>query len=679
MEDLKILIVEDLATDAEIAIRELRKQNLSFRAVVVDNETDFRKALLDFEPDAIISDYAMPSFDGMRALDIARSQPQDQPFIILTGSMNEETAVACMKAGANDYVIKEKIRRLPFAVQEALDKHRIRMEKERAEVKVERSLERLRSLRRIETAIASTLELDEVLQIIMAEINQIIKSDALSIQILKGNRLEIIACRGFPDDKKLQGITFPLSSKFPNTQILASRKPAAFADIQVEYPHFVEQEDAYLTHDIRSWMGVPLIAKENLIGMISFDRRELNPFSEEDLEIAATFSNQAAIAIHHAWLFSRAERRLKNLQALHNIDMAITGSIDVHQVLNVILNQISQQLEVDATNILLHNPHLNTLDYAANQGFRTSALQHTKLKLGQGQAGLAVLERRPVHIFELHSEDTGFLLSPELKKEGFISYIAVPLIAKGEIQGAIEIFHRKKLDPDQEWFNLLNTLSTQAAIAIDNANLFKDLQRSNLEIALAYESTLEGWASALELKDAETEGHSKRVLDLTMKLAERMNITDENLANVRRGALLHDIGKMGIPDSILQKKGPLDEEEWAVMKNHPAYAYKMLSDIQYLKDALDIPYCHHEKWDGSGYPRGLKGTQIPLAARIFAVVDVWDALSSDRPYRPAWPPDKTLQHIREQSGRHFDPQVVEDFFRLLESDDSRVHRLVENR
>ena len=670
MEELKILIAEDLAADAEIAEREMRKQNLSFRTVVVDNEADFRQALLEFQPDVVISDYAMPTFDGMQALEITRSQTQDRPFIILTGSMNEETAVSCMKAGADDYVIKEKIRRLPFAVQEALDKHRVRREKEKAEVRVERSLERLRSLRRIETAIASTLELDEVLQIILTEISQIIYSDALTIQILHGDELEIIASRGFQDNEKLLGVTFPLSPKFPNTDIIHSRKPAAFEDIQDVYPHFFDEKDKYLTHGIRSWMGVPLIAKEDIIGMISFDRRDLNPFSEEEIEIAATFSNQAAIAIHHAQLFSRAERRLKNLQALHNIDMAITGSIDVNLVLNVILNQITQQLEVDAANVLLLNPHINTLEYAANQGFRTSALKHTKLKLGEGQAGLAALEQRPVHIFDLKSTDTGLLLSPKLKKEDFISYVAVPLIAKGEIQGAIEIFHRKKLDPDHEWFNLLKTLSTQAAIAIDNANLFEELQRSNLEISLAYESTLEGWASALELKDAETEGHSKRVLDLTMKLAKRMDISGEHLADVSRGALLHDIGKMGIPDSILQKAGPLNENEWELMKKHPTYAYSMLSDIQYLKNALDIPYSHHEKWDGSGYPRGLEGSQIPLAARIFAVVDVWDALTSDRPYRPAWTPEKALRYIQEQAGKHFDPQVVVEFLSLLDSADS---------
>ena len=148
-------------------------------------------------------------------------------------------------------------------------------------------------------------------------------------------------------------------------------------------------------------------------------------------------------------------------------------------------------------------------------------------------------------------------------------------------------------------------------------------------------------------------------------LARALGVEEETLIHVRRGALLHDIGKMGVPDATLLKPGPLTEEEWGFMRKHPTYAYEMLSPIAYLKPALDIPYCHHEKWDGTGYPRGLKGEEIPLSARAFAIVDVWDALRSDRPYRPGWPEEKVLEHLREQKGKHFDPRVLEAFFQLL--------------
>lgn len=192
-------------------------------------------------------------------------------------------------------------------------------------------------------------------------------------------------------------------------------------------------------------------------------------------------------------------------------------------------------------------------------------------------------------------------------------------------------------------------------------------QRAALELAEAYEATLEGWARALDLRDRETEGHSRRVTDMTLRLAQRMGVSEAGRVHVRRGCLLHDIGKMGVPDSILLKPSPLTPDEWEIMRRHPTYAYEWLAPIAYLQPALEIPYCHHEKWDGSGYPRGLKGEEIPLSARLFAVIDIWDALRSDRPYRRAWPAEVALQHIVSLAGTHLDPAVVREFVELLKS------------
>jgi putative two-component system response regulator len=193
----------------------------------------------------------------------------------------------------------------------------------------------------------------------------------------------------------------------------------------------------------------------------------------------------------------------------------------------------------------------------------------------------------------------------------------------------------------------------------------KNLEETHKQLLDAYDETIEGWSHAMDLRDRETEGHSQRVTELTMKLASAFDIPKEKLVHVRRGALLHDMGKLGIPDSILLKPGQLSDEEWTLMRQHPQLAYEMLYPIEYLHPALEIPYCHHEKWDGTGYPRGLKGDQIPLAARLFAVVDVWDALTSDRPYRQAWERERALEYIQEQSGKHFDPQVVKAFFETI--------------
>lgn len=193
----------------------------------------------------------------------------------------------------------------------------------------------------------------------------------------------------------------------------------------------------------------------------------------------------------------------------------------------------------------------------------------------------------------------------------------------------------------------------------------RELSREHAELLAAYDATVEGWSRALSLKEDETERHSERVTELAVALARRMGVPEDQLVHVRWGALLHDIGKIGVPDSILLKPGPLDEAEWEVMRQHPIAARALLEPIEHLRAASDIPYCHHERWDGTGYPRGLKGEDIPLTARVFAVVDVWDALTSDRPYRPAWSEERAIEYLREQSGRQFDPAVVAAFEQLL--------------
>lgn len=358
-------------------------------------------------------------------------------------------------------------------------------------------------------------------------------------------------------------------------------------------------------------------------------------------------------------------RQVKRLAALREIDLAITASLDPHVTFNVLLTQVTDQLQIDAAAILVFDRHTQTLTFDSGRGFRTEALVHTRLKLGDGFAGKAALDREIITVHDLGEAEHAFERAPLLEKEDFVTYYAVPLVAKGIVQGVLEIFHRDLLEPDQDWLDFLEALAGQAAIAIDNAMLFAELNRSNVDLLRAYDTTLEGWARALELRDIETEGHSQRVTEMADRLARRMGVEGEDLLHLRRGALLHDIGKMGIPDSILHNPGELSESELEVMRKHPRYAYELLGATEYLRPALDIPYCHHEKWDGSGYPRGLRGEEIPLAARIFAVVDVWDALRSDRPYRGAWSDEAALQYLERERGRHFDAKVVDTFLGML--------------
>ncbi len=447
------------------------------------------------------------------------------------------------------------------------------------------------------------------------------------------------------------------------------RTPLIFNHLAAEAPPLAE---AFLNSGqggaAKAAMYVPMLTKGRVIGVMQVQSYTRDRFSPAEAELLSLAANTAAIAIENARLFSETERRLHYVQALHDIDRAITSSLDLRVTLNVLLDQAVAQLRVDAATVLLLNAHLQTLDYAAGRGFRSKAIERTHLRLDEDQAGRAATERQPVYVADLADFAGDFTRRRLLLGEQFAAYYAVPLIAKGEVKGVLEIFHRSPLRPTAEWRDFLQTLGGQAAIAIDNTALFNSLQRSNTELSLAYDATIEGWSRALDLRDRETEGHTQRVASLTMRLARAIGLTDAELTHVRRGALLHDIGKMGIPDGILHKPGPLSADEWVIMHRHPLYAYELLRPVEFLRPALDIPYSHHEKWDGAGYPRGLHGEQIPLAARVFAVVDVWDALSSDRPYRAAWPVERVREYLRAESGRHFDPRVVETFLSLTAED-----------
>ncbi|MDH4101372.1 MAG: PAS domain S-box protein [Nitrospirota bacterium] len=357
-------------------------------------------------------------------------------------------------------------------------------------------------------------------------------------------------------------------------------------------------------------------------------------------------------------------RQLQHMAALHSIDLAITSSLDRSVTLGVILDKVTTELAIDAADVLLFNPHLQILEYAYGRGFRTQALRHTHLKIGECYAGKAALERRIITIPDMTETPGEFVRAKLLADEGFVTYHAAPLIAKGQVKGVLELFHRTSFNADDDWQEFLKTLATQAAIAIDSSSMLDELQRSHGELTQAYETTLEGWSRAMDLRDKETEGHCRRVAEMTLRMARAMGISSTDQAYMYRGALLHDIGKIGVPDHILLKPAPLTEEEWAIMKRHTIHAHDLLYPIQFLRPAIDIPYYHHEKWDGSGYPMGLKGEEIPIAARVFAVVDVWDALRSNRPYRPAWPEAKVREYIRSLSGTHFDPKIAEIFLAI---------------
>jgi len=529
---------------------------------------------------------------------------------------------------------------------------------------------RAEALLRTASRLNAQLDLDHVLEVVCEEARAALHVSMAAVLLYDDRHgvLNLAAGSGLPPELVERMKPLPLS--LYEDYVRQKDPVVVISDLRAVPDRLVT--DLCLDYDLRTGVGVRMQRGVYLIGVLALiTAGEVRQFTTEELALLHGLADHAAQAITNARLFEETRRRLKLMKALRNIDLAITGSFDLRVTFSVTLDEITAQLGMDAAAILLFNPHTLMLEYAAWRGFRTG-LSSRRLRLGEGYAGRAAFERRTMNIPFLPEAERDPVQTPLLVDEGFIAYWAVPLIAKGQIQGVLEVCHRSPVDPDGEWLHFLETLAGQAAIAIDNVALLNQLQRSHLELILAYDATIEGWARALELRDRETEGHSRRVTEMTLRLARALGTKEEEPVHVRRGALLHDIGKMGVSDGILLKPGALTPEEWEIMRRHPQYAYEMLSPIAYLRLALDIPYCHHEKWDGTGYPRGLRGEQIPLAARIFAVVDVWDALSSDRPYRLAWPPEKVRAYLQYEAGRHFDPRVVEVFLKILTEEGDRI-------
>jgi HD-GYP domain-containing protein (c-di-GMP phosphodiesterase class II) len=361
----------------------------------------------------------------------------------------------------------------------------------------------------------------------------------------------------------------------------------------------------------------------------------------------------------------KMERQVQQLSILRSIDLAIASGLDLNLLLSMLLDRMMAVMHVDAATILLWNGKTNLLEFSAGKGFHSNILQYTRLKIGEGFAGRVALEREMIHVPDLGKERMEFDRSPLFAQENFVTYWGVPLMAKGRVLGVLEMFHRAPIKPDKDLQDFLVMVAGQAAIAIDSAMMFSELQRSNVELSLAYDATIEGLSRALDLRDKETKEHTFRVTDITVKLATRLGVKQSELIHIRRGAILHDIGKVAIPDQILFKPGPLAQEEWDIMRRHPDIAVELLSPVTYLEPALEIPHWHHEKWDGSGYPDGLRQEDIPFAARLFALADVYDALTSNRPYRSAWSKWTAVEYIEDQAGTHFDPRILPEFLDLI--------------
>lgn len=677
----KILIVDDNLQN--LYLLEVLLSTNGYEVIQASNGVDALEMAKTTLPDVIISDILMPKMDGFTLCKNWKTEEKlrEIPFIFYTATYTEEKdRELALSLGADRFFTKPmEPEEILAAVKELLESHEHGRQankkyepaeedqflREYNEVLVRKLEQKMLQLKKTNSRLFSLYFSSTIFNLHKSyeeSVNEVLNSliekagyEKAAYFRLEHGDIASFDSVGFDElvvDKfkaemgKHRGSSFGLVGRCIKTKTVVNKESI---QNDVDWTEGLE--------GIESVLYVPVQYDDQLFGVLGLFSSEQGSFSEEDEQILFTLTHNLAISISNRISQKQVQVQVNRLASLHQIDMSINSSSDLSLTLSIVLSNVMAQLNASAADIVLVGRFSDEMKIAAKAGFSNIFLNEDAYS---NPITLKTVKEQKLVSLDLSETN----LPKEWAKEGFKAYWGIPIISKGVVRGILEVFNKTYIKPDKDWFDFLDTLTDQTAIAIENTETFDRLIDSNLELQMAYDSTIEGWSKALDLRDKETEGHTLRVTEVSVQFAQKLGISQADIINIRRGALLHDIGKIGVPDHVLLKPGPLTDEEWVIMKRHPETALELISGIKYLNKAIDIPYCHHEKWDGTGYPRGLHGNDIPIAARLFAIVDVWDALSSDRPYRTAWPSAKIYQHIIQGSGTHFDPDLVPVFLKL---------------
>jgi PAS domain S-box-containing protein len=756
---LNLLIVEDTAEDAELALIRLRSEGFKFNWQRVETKQDYLRELAK-HPDLILADWSLPQFSGMNALKLMKEQNLDIPFVIVSGNIGEEAAVEAMREGAYDYVLKDRPDRLGQSIRNALEQKELRDIQKQAQIDLRNKTEDYQFLAQTALYLPLLTTEDAVFNYICGNLDKIVPDTLTVVMQVHPNQkkisvFKILGIQSVLLRKAIDMMGMDLHTKQFDTKpefmdILSNTKLQLFEGgftsfASEELPESVSSTIAKLL-GIEHVYTVGLAGEGRIFGGTYFflkkDAMALNVSliesffqqcflalsqirskndlaqSEENFRqlaenIRETFwlndpeINKfiyASPAFEDMWGISRETLYNDNntfKETIHPDDwesvfLLYNDVINQHTEMDIehrillpdnterwihtraypVLNKIGELIRiagisediserVESVRLLLHSrDRLRRAEQVSQSGNWEFDLKTNLVHASRGARQIYGMENRIWTIEQIQKIPLPEQ-RPALDKamqdliERKIPY-DIEFWVKRPNDGKIVAIHSvAEYDASREVvFGIIQDITGRKLA--EEAQL-----KAAQELRIAYDATIEGWSRAMDLRDKETEGHTQRVTEITLALAKLMGMNGEQLTQVRRGALLHDIGKLGVPDSILLKPGPLTPDEWIIMKKHPEYAFEMLHFVEYLRPALDIPYCHHERWDGSGYPRGLSGKEIPLAARIFSIIDVWDALTSDRPYRDAWPKDKTLDYIKEHSGIFFDPEIIPKFLDFI--------------
>lgn len=628
---IRVLIVEDSEDDSLLILRELQKGGYIPVHERVETAESMQKSLEGHSWDLVLSDFRLPHFSGPAALALIKEMGLDLPFILISGAIGEINAVSVMKAGAHDFVAKGSWARLIPAVERELREAEIRRMRRQGEER---------------------LKLQAFIMESMAE--------GLVVYDERGTIL-------------MTNRAFDLMFNYESGALIG-RHVSLLNNLSAD-------ENARMFDEIEKRI------KNNgtWIGELINTRKDGSQFyTSAHVSSLESGNKRYIISVHediteNKRVQEQVKQQLERLSALHEIDTAIASLTDLDMTLKIILSHAIKQLPADAAAVYLLDPYTQTLEL--KDELCSEKLTFPKsLRIGEYVAGRAAMERRLISLADIENSSLANQSTDEQKTvvpmasssadehnylDVFGACFALPLIARGQTLGAFEVSLYTPADFNQEWFNFFETLAGQLAIAFDNYSLFEGLQQSNARLIQAFDETIESWARLVDQHCHRPEGYSWLLADASVRLGRSINLNESEIVNIQHGALLYDIGLFLVPEHVLQKSTALDPDEKAAIDRHPVIAYELIYPNAFLRTAIDIPYCHHEHWDGSGYPRGLKGEEIPLSARIFAVIEVWNALLSDRPYRPAWTEAQARKYLEDQSGHQFDPNVIETFLRSV--------------
>lgn len=529
----------------------------------------------------------------------------------------------------------------------------------------ERRQNEQQAIAQVAEALRAAANRDEMPPIILYQLLDLLDAGGAEMVLTNKEQDRLWVELGVGSWHKFTGLELDIKDNIAG-QILLSDDPFQADDLEL-VPRF---RSINRIENDRAAAAVSMKAGEVPVGVIWVARS--TPFSDDEVQVLKAIGDMAGNALRRAGLHEETQLRAQQMSAVSVLGQDLAEHLDEFAIYERLVDGV-KQLIPGVSNVIISRLDLDSdqfqLAYGEDEGqlIDVGEMRPVRINEQDGSPFSEVMKQHRPVLREKEPDERIETLTPFAGRDvgNVASGLFVPIVSEGKLLGIIQMLSSLNHRFSQLDAEIMTMVANTAAVALENAELLKETQGAAIELAMAYDTTLEGWAKALELRDKETEGHTRRVSELTVNLAASMQVPAEQLVNARRGALLHDIGKMGIPDSILLKPGKLTEDEWEIMRQHPQMAYDMLKSVDFLLPALTIPLYHHERWDGSGYPEGLRGEAIPLVARIFAVIDVYDALSSNRPYRKAWPPEKVQQYLQEKAGVEFDPAVVEAFFDMM--------------